>query len=157
MNLVFQKAIHHYGCCYKIYAFFGEAGITLRNSLPTKDLYMKDEDGKEVKPWYSKLELLSRVGLDPEYEKVMQEKDLLPKAIVDSLVDAAEKKGGLRCFDLDVIIEEETHNFYLIDLNDMPSYQGIPGIADRAFLKLWEAKTKKGSIASNSMDEEKLI
>lgn len=96
--------------------------------------------GEAAASWYSNLDLISRKGLEPEFEKEMREKDLLNKSIIGTLIKEAESLAGLRCYGLDIIIDEGTLDHYIIDLNDMPSYIGVPPMQQRAFIKQWEMK-----------------
>lgn len=36
--------------------------------------------------------------------------------------------GGLSCYGIDLIVDEEKQDIWIIDLNDMPSYKGVDGL-----------------------------
>lgn len=146
--MVFQQVVAHHDCCYKIYAFFGRGELTLRKSLDTAEIFMSPE-GNQLEEstgsrnqWYSTLDLISRKTLDSDFEKSMYEKDLLPRPVIDLLVDQMIQLGGMRCCGLDLIVEEETLDIFIIDLNDMPSYIGVPPMADKAFTEIIADKLK---------------
>lgn len=118
-----QQLIAHNNCCYKIYAFFGSSYVRYRKSLNTDKLFL--EDGND---WYSLLHELSRKDLTDKEIEAIKEKKLLSQELVDLIVDEMYQMSGLSCFGLDILIEEDTQDFYLIDLNDIPSYDTISGI-----------------------------
>ena len=103
----------------------------MRASLESKQVFASDEN-----EWYSLLDMISRKDASEETNKTMTESNMLPKELVDLFVEECARLGGLHCYGLDIIVEEETLDFYLIDLNDLPSYNGVTGMND-ALLKLY--------------------
>ena len=109
-----------------------------RRSLNTDKLFM--EDGNE---WFSVMDEISRKDLDqPQIDEVAK-LDLIPAGFVQMVVDMFGEKSGLRCFGLDILVEEGSKDLYIIDLNDLPSYNNITGIDEHMsglFNKLKGAK-----------------
>lgn len=99
--------------------------FTLRKGLPTKSIFKTQEN-----EWYSPLSLISRVELSADKVKQIESMNLMPDDFIDLIVSENERIGGLRCYGLDVLIQEETLDFFIIDLNDMPSYIGVTGMHD---------------------------
>lgn len=130
----------HHDCCFKIYAFFGIYEVTLRQSLNTADIFRSSESDTR---WQDNLDMISRVDLDSAKESSLRDRQLLPPAIIELLSRRCDTLAGMRCVGVDVVVEEESMDVYIIDLNDMPSYKGVPSVCDRAFNALMVDKVMR--------------
>lgn len=54
--------------------------------------------------------------------------DPLDLGIVGQVCQKIQEYFGITCFGIDILKETKSNNYYIVDLNYLPSYKNIPNI-----------------------------
>ena len=130
-TVLVQRLLGHYNCCFKVYVFFCKPYLQLRKSLPTEMLQLDSKD------W---LTPISEVSADPFSANPMEAIPRLCLASLDFLQFLClqfYKIAQISCFCLDIIVDEITQDFYLIDLNDFPTFKEDTGDLIQELSSFW--------------------
>lgn len=118
---IIQEFVSHGGILYKCYVIGGELRIQLRPSLtnPPKE---------EIEPRPFDSQSMKKTGFpapsDEQY--LMAVKRLEPHlTAIEDLTDRLRNELGLSLFGWDLIIEEDTEQLYIIDVNYFPGYDEV--------------------------------
>lgn len=88
------------------------------------------------------------MDLDQKDIENIKKLNLVSDELIQLLVDELESEAEMRCYGIDILVEEGKgghKDIYLIDLNNMPSFNDIPPINDHMKNLFNKIKSKKSS------------
>lgn len=116
-----QEAIPHFGCCVKLYALFSAWNVEYRTSLTTERLrepVLQANQHLDLKDISNQYAFGDPGEPHPSHLSI-------PQPLIDSLISVADSLLGVRCFNIDMLVDERDASVCLIDMNDMPSYKHL--------------------------------
>ena len=116
-----QEAVPHFGCCLKLYALFGAWNLEYRTSLPTASI----REPLDQKNQHLRLRDISKQYAFEDACDSLPSHLAVPQALVDSVLSVADALLGVRCFNIDFLVDERDASVCLIDMNDLPSYKHL--------------------------------
>ena len=125
-----QEFCNHGGVVYKVYVVGESFNICEKPSIKNVDYQRKDT-------LYFNSRNVSKLGKsflpelhrdDPNTHRWMScddNPDLLNRKVIGELCSLIRKLTNLNLFGMDILIEKETGNYALVDVNQFPGYSGI--------------------------------
>ena len=120
-EVIIQEAIPHYGCCVKLYVLFSASNVEYRTSLATeriRESTVLTNDHLDLK------DISKQYAFEETGEPHPSHLDI-PQPLIDAIMSVADSLLGVRCFNIDILIDERDASVCLIDINDMPSYKHL--------------------------------
>eukprot|EP00111_Clytia_hemisphaerica_P023508 TCONS_00069279-protein len=134
-----QEFCDHGAVLYKVFVIGNKYHICERPSV--KNLVVEDSLEINCKQPETNIEFdsfnISKLGQcfnkvlhseDPNHQTWFssdQKSSLLDKEIIEEIILRIKKYSGLNLYGFDILMEEHTGNYALIDINQFPSYKGI--------------------------------
>lgn len=130
-----QEFCNHSGVCYKVFVIGDNYHICQRPSI--KDMNVTGLENPSSKTINFDSFRVSKTGQsfcqdlhfsDPnkqEWVSSDERPNLLDSNIVEGIIKNMQKVSGLLMYGFDILIESDSKNYALIDINQFPSYKGI--------------------------------
>lgn len=123
---VAQTFINHSCKLYKLFVLKNQYFVVERPSLKNH------EAGDQYPTIHFESHQISKMHSACELNEMSKETELrlrnreLNKALLDRIVSSMRECFNLTFFGVDVIIEDETGKYVIIDINNFPAYDGVP-------------------------------
>ncbi|KAF7811086.1 inositol 1,3,4-trisphosphate 5/6-kinase 4 [Senna tora] len=148
---IIQEYVDHSSILYKFYVLGEKVFYAVKKSIPNADVLMKPSDGGDLKPLeFDSLKSLP-TGNNVQHSGVSNSSSTTNESIDLKLVtDAASwlrRRLQLTIFGFDVVIQEQTHDHVIVDINYLPSFKEVPD--DIAIPAFWEAIRSKFDSSSS--------
>ena len=130
-----QEFCNHSGVCYKVFVIGDRYHICQRPSI--KDMNESGLEDSSSKTINFDSFRISKTGQsfcldlhssDPnkqEWTSSDKSPNLLDSKIVEGIISRMQKVSGLLMYGFDILVEKDSKNYALIDVNQFPSYKGI--------------------------------
>lgn len=135
-KVLVQTIIPHFSVCYKIYYYCGTPFLQIRDSLPRKLIVAENN------PWFSDLANLSADINGLSVQNLVFTQCFINQPFLQILGEAIGRVAGLTCFCVDLLVSEDTHDVFLIDFNDFPSFKDNSPLELNEALLNWVDKLK---------------
>jgi hypothetical protein len=126
MHLLMQEVIHHQEQLYKVYLVGTEWDYLIKKSIPDSLIFADDYFFFKTKDKFK----------EEAFTKFTKTSRLNEK-LLDLFAIELSKFLGLTLFGMDILIDENEENIYLVDINYFSSYEGLQNMnVPKAFRKL---------------------
>ncbi|KAF0988198.1 hypothetical protein HZS_2477 [Henneguya salminicola] len=119
-----QKFYNHGGHLYKLYVIGDEWYISVRASVI-------DFDSKQLKPLFFKSCTISRKNCSSKASPKIKSSEIsthstLDTDVIDSIVQRLKALLDFNLIGIDIIVDQSTNTYYIVDLNYFPGFKDIP-------------------------------
>ncbi|KAL2922439.1 Inositol 1 3 4-trisphosphate 5/6-kinase 4 [Bienertia sinuspersici] len=133
---VIDEYVDHSSTLFKFYVLGEEVFHAVKKSTPNGDLLMKLYPANQLKPLvFDSLKSL------PTADKNQFGDEAVDLELVKIAANWLRKKLELTIFGFDVVIQEDTRDHVIVDVNYLPSFKEVPD--DIAIPAFWEAIKNK--------------
>ncbi|KAJ3681410.1 hypothetical protein LUZ60_015899 [Juncus effusus] len=134
---VIQEYVDHGSIIYKVYSLGNKVFHAVRKSMPNSSSLFALSQKSGISPiTFNSLKNLPVETEDPS-ESSNNDKQVLDVDLVKDAADWLKKRLNLTIFGFDVVIQEKSGDYVIVDLNYLPSFKEVPD--SDAIPAFWDA------------------